>query len=211
MFFLSLKYIGLAEATALADISPVLITLGAGLFLGERLGRSRLTGVAMAAVGALIVIRPGLGVFDLAAVLPLLAALSLAASVLITRHVVSREEPWAAMIFPALFGAVVASALLPFDFRPIPPADLAAFAVLGLLGTGAQFLLIRAYAQAEAAALAPFNYLDMVYASFWSITVFDHWPDGPTVFGALVIAMAGLYVWRAETKPPDTKPPDTET
>ncbi|MDR0809877.1 MAG: DMT family transporter, partial [Gemmobacter sp.] len=66
-FFLSLGYIGLAEATAISDISPVLITLGAGLFLGERLGPRRLFGVAAALLGALIIIRPGAGVFQPAA------------------------------------------------------------------------------------------------------------------------------------------------
>jgi drug/metabolite transporter (DMT)-like permease len=60
-FFLSLPHIGLAEATAIADLNPVLITLGAALFLGERLGPRRVAGVVVALAGALIVIRPGPG------------------------------------------------------------------------------------------------------------------------------------------------------
>ncbi len=198
-FFISLKYVGLAEATALADINPLLITLGAGLFLGERLGRARLFGVALAAVGALVVLRPGMGVFDLTALLPLVAAFLLAISALITRRIAPHEPPWAAMFYAAAFGALATSAVLPLDFKPIATVDLASFAVLALLGTVAQFLLIRAYSQAEAAALAPFSYLDMVYASFWSIVVYADWPDAATLVGALVIALAGIYVWRAET------------
>lgn len=200
LFFVSLNYMGLAEATALADINPVLITLGAALFLGERLGRTRIIGVALAALGALIVIRPGLGVFTLAAILPLLCAVSYAANMLLTRHVGQRESPWAAMFYAALFGAIVTSALLPFNFRPIPLGDLGLFALLALLGSIAQLLTIRAYSLTEAAALAPFGYLDMVFATLWSITVFGAWPDSPTLIGALVIALAGLYVWRSETR-----------
>ena len=200
LFFVSLNYMGLAEATALADINPVLITLGAALFLGERLGRTRIIGVALAALGALIVIRPGLGVFTLAAILPLLCAVSYAANMLLTRHVGQRESPWAAMFYAALFGAIVTSALLPFNFRPIPLGDLGLFALLALLGSIAQLSTIRAYSLTEAAALAPFGYLDMVFATLWSITVFGAWPDSPTLIGALVIALAGLYVWRSETR-----------
>ena len=58
-FFLSLTYIGLTEATAIADISPMLITLGAALFLGERLTAARIIGVVVSGIGAIIVIRPG--------------------------------------------------------------------------------------------------------------------------------------------------------
>jgi drug/metabolite transporter (DMT)-like permease len=200
LFFLSLTHMGLAEATALADINPVLITLGAALFLGERLGRARIIGVALAALGALIVIRPGMGVFTAAAILPLLCAVSYAANMLLTRHVGQRESPWAAMFYAALFGAIATSVLLPFTFRPIATGDLGLFALLALLGSVAQLLTIRAYSLTEAAALAPFGYLDMVFATIWSITVFSAWPDGPTLIGALVIALAGLYVWRSETR-----------
>jgi drug/metabolite transporter (DMT)-like permease len=199
-FFLSLTHMGLAEATALADINPVLITLGAALFLGESLGRARIIGVVLAGLGALIVIRPGMGVFSLAAVLPLLCAVSYAANMLLTRHVGRRESPWAAMFYAALFGALVTSAILPFDFQPIAAGDIVWFVILGLLGSVAQLLTIRAFSLTEAAALAPFGYLDMVFATLWSITLFGAWPDGPTLVGALVIALAGLYVWRSETR-----------
>lgn len=199
-FFLSLNHMGLAEATALADINPVLITLGAAIFLGETLGRARIVGVILAGIGALIIIRPGMGVFSAAAVLPLICAVSYAANMLLTRHVGKRESPWAAMVYAALFGVIVTGAILPFQWQPVSLADLGAFAVLGLLGAIAQLFTIRAYSRAEAASLAPFGYLDMVFATLWSIAAFGMWPDGATLIGALVIALAGLYVWRAETR-----------
>ncbi len=197
-FFLALNYIGLAEATALADINPVLITLGAGLFLGERLGRARVTGVFVALVGALIITRPGMGVFSAAAVLPLLCAFSYAGNMLLTRLVGAQESPWAAMFYAAAFGSVVTSAVLPVYWQPIPLADLPMFALLAALGAIAQLFTIRAYSQAEATALAPFGYLDMIFAIFWSGAVFAAWPDRFTLLGALVIAGAGLYVWAHE-------------
>lgn len=197
-FFVSLNHIGLAEATALADINPVLITLGAGLFLGERLGRARIVGVAVAMIGALIVIRPGMGVFSGAAIFPLACAFAYAGNMLLTRYVGAKESPWAAMFYSALFGTIVTSAILPFSWQNVTLQDFALFALLGGLGAIAQLFTIRAYSQTEAAALAPFGYLDMVFAVFWSITAYGAWPDGFTLIGALVIAVAGLYVWRQE-------------
>ena len=197
-FFVSLNYIGLAEATALADINPVLITLGAALFLGERLGLARVTGVFVALIGALIITRPGLGVFSAAAILPLICAFSYAANMLLTRLVGAQESPWAAMFYAAAFGSIVTSAVLPFFWQAIPLHDLPMFALLGALGAIAQFFTIRAYSMAQATVLAPFGYLDMVFAIFWSGVAFAAWPDRFTLMGALVIAAAGLYVWRQE-------------
>ena len=207
-FFAALNYIGLGEATALADINPILITLGAAVFLGEKLGRARIIGVALAMVGALIVTRPGLGVFSWAAILPLICALSYAGNMLLTRYVGARETPWASMFYAAAFGSIVTSGALPFYWQPIALPDIALFLVLGALGAIAQLLTIRAYSRAEAAALAPFGYLDMVFAIIWSGLAFGAWPDHFTLLGALVIACAGLYVWSQErTAPADRSAP----
>ena len=197
-FFISLNYIGLGEATALADINPVLITLGAALFLGEKLSRARIIGVAMAMIGALIVIRPGLGVFSTAAFLPLICAFCYAGNMLLTRLVGARESPWAAMFYAAAFGSIVTSLILPAYWQPIALAHLPLFILIGALGAIAQLFTIRAYSRTEAGALAPFGYLDMVFAIIWSGLAFAAWPDKFTLFGALVIAVAGLYVWRQE-------------
>lgn len=197
-FFYSLNHIGLAEATALANINPVLITVGAALFLGEKLTRARVTGLVVAMLGALIVLRPGMGVFTAAAVLPIICAFSYAANMLLTRAVGSRESPWAAMFYSALFGTIVTTALLPFGWRAMTLEDVGLFAAVGLLGAAAQLLMIRAYSLTQASVLAPFGYLDMVFAIFWSVTVFGQWPDLFTLGGALVIACAGIYVWRKE-------------
>ncbi|MFM7443592.1 MAG: DMT family transporter [Tabrizicola sp.] len=198
-FFLSLPFIGLAEATAIADINPVLITLGAALFLGERLGPRRIAGVIVALIGALIVIRPGAGVFSWAAVLPLLCALSYATSALLTRKIGAQESVWASMVYAALFGTIVAGAALPFVWQPIASGDLWQFGLIACLGTGAQLCIIRSFSITEASIVAPFAYLGIVFATFWGAVLYDQWPDRWTVVGALVIVAAGLYVWHRET------------
>jgi drug/metabolite transporter (DMT)-like permease len=200
LFFASLAHIGLAEAQALTDLNPVLITLGAALFLGERLTRDRVICVLVAMLGAMIVIRPGAGVFTPAALLPVAAAVTYAASALITRKVGPHESPWTAMIYTAGFGVLASALTLPAAWQPIAAPDLWRFAALGCLGSAAQLCIIRSFSIAEASVVAPFAYLGLVFAVGWGIVLYDDWPDLATVAGALVIVSAGLYVWRRETQ-----------
>ena len=198
-FFLSLGHIGLAEATAITDTNPVLITLGAALFLGEKLGPRRIAGVAAALVGALIIIRPGFGVFQPAALLPLACAICFAGFALTTRFVGTSEPAATSLLYAALFGTLVTSALMLVDFQPIATADLWGFVLIGGLGALGQFFLIRAFTSAEASVIAPFGYTGILFATCWGILFFGEWPDGWTMVGALVIVGAGLYVWHRET------------
>ncbi len=199
-FFLSLAYIGLPEATALADTSPVLITLGAALFLGERLGPRRLFGVIAALVGALIIIRPGAGVFSLAALLPLANAVAYAGNALLTRHIGLKEPFWTSLMYGALFGVIVGGVALPFVWVTPSLPDLGLFFLVGCLGSAAQLCIIRSFSTVEASVVAPFTYLGIVFSTGWSIAFFNDWPDLYTVIGASVIVSAGLYVWHRETQ-----------
>ena len=199
LFFASLAYIGLAEAQALADVSPVLITLGGAIFLGERLGPRRMLGVAAAMIGALVIIRPGLGVFTPAALLPLAAAVTYAANALLTRAVAPRETAWTAMIYASLICSALASIALPFVWVPVAAADMPMIAAIGMLGTCAQLCIIRAFSLTEAGVVAPFTYAGILLATLWGYVFLGDLPDAWTFLGALVIVGAGLYVWHRET------------
>jgi drug/metabolite transporter (DMT)-like permease len=200
LFFAALGRIGLAEATALTDINPVLIALGAAVFLGEKLGPRRIFGVVAAMIGALIVIRPGMGVFTPAALLPLGCAFCYAGYAVATRYVGREESAWTSLFYAALLGTVLTTAALPWVWVPIGGAgDLVLFLAIGCLGGAAQYFLIHAFTSAEASAIAPFGYVGLIFATGWGIVIFDEYPDGWTVVGALVIVAAGLYVWHRET------------
>jgi drug/metabolite transporter (DMT)-like permease len=200
LFFTSLGYIGLAEATALTDLNPVLITLGAAVFLGENLGPRRLIGVAAAMIGAMIVIRPGFGVFTPAALLPIGAAICYTGNALITRFIGPNESAWTSMIFAAAFGTAVLVVVQPFVWVPIAAGDLTLFGLMGALGTGAQLCIIRSFSMSEASVVAPFAYLGIVFAAIWGAVLYAEYPDRWSIVGALVIIAAGLYVWHRETQ-----------
>lgn len=199
LFFTSLQYIGLAEATAIMDLNPVLITLGAALFLGEKIGPRRVAGILAALVGALLIIRPGLGVFQPAALLPLAGAFTYAAGALLTRMVRS-DSVATSVMWSAVVGTVATSLVLPFFWQPIASDDLWVFALLGIFGTASQYLLVRAFSAAEAGALAPFGYTGLIWAGVWGWLFFGNLPDSWTISGATLIVVAGLYVWSREAR-----------
>lgn len=199
MFFFAISRMGLAEATAIMDVNPVLITLGAALFLGERFGPRRALAIGAALVGALIVIRPGSAVFSPAALFPLAAALFYSGFALITRRVGRDESIWTSLFYTALLGAAVLSvAVVPVWVAPTGMA-LALMGLIGAIAAIGQFLMIRAFTLAEASVVAPFSYAGLIFATVWGALFFNTWPDGPTLLGAAIIVMAGLYVWHRET------------
>jgi drug/metabolite transporter (DMT)-like permease len=199
-FFTGLTHIGLAEATALIDINPVLITLGAALFLKEHLGPRRIFGITAALIGALIVLRPGLGVFSPFALFPLVAAVCYSGYSLMTRYVGRSEDPWTSLLYTAVIGGICFTVAVPFFWVPPSPQAIVLMLVLAFFGTLSQLLLIRALTIGEAAMLAPFAYVGLIFAAFWGILVFNEYPDFWTIIGALVITVSGIYVWHRETR-----------
>lgn len=197
-FFTGVSLIPLSDATALMMVNPVLITLGAAVFLGEALGPRRIVGIIVALGGALIVIRPGSDVFSLAALLPLCAAICYSAYILVTRKVGARESVWTSLFYTGLVGTVILSAIVPFFW--VTP-DLTAIGLMVMVvafGTMGQLTLIRAYSIGEASMLAPYSYTGFIFASLWGALFFAEYPDQWSVIGALVIASAGIYVWHRE-------------
>ncbi len=200
LFFTSLNYIGLAETTAIADLNPVLITLGAALFLGEKIGPRRAIGILAAMIGAMIIIRPGSSVFSVAALLPLGCALCFAGYALVTRAVGAAESVWTSLLYTAMFGTLVTTAALPWVWQTPDWPDVPGFIVIGLMGAAGQLCMIRAFTLVEASVVAPFSYAGLIFAMLWGWLFFAELPDGWSMLGALVIVGAGLYVWHRETQ-----------
>ena len=199
-FFTGISLIPLTDAAALRSTNPVLITLGAALFLGERLGVRRIGGIVVAMVGAMIIIRPGSDVFSAAALFPLAAALCDSGYALITRRVGADEDVWTSLFYTGLVGMVLLSIAVPFQWQTPDAAGIGLMVLIALAGTIGQLALIRAFSEGEAAMLAPYSYVGLAFAAFWGLTFFAEVPDLWTVLGSLVIAGAGIYVWYRETQ-----------
>ena len=198
-FFVGIANIGLSEATAIMNVNPVLVTLGAALFLGEPLGIRRVSGIAVAMIGALIVIRPGGNVFTLYAVFPLIGAACYSAYALTTRFVGRDEDVWTSLVYTGLIGTAIMTILVVPAWQTPSITAWGLMTLLAAFGTLGQLCLIRALSQGEAAMLAPFAYCGLVFATIWGLLFFREWPDRWSLLGAGIIAAAGVYVWYRET------------
>ncbi|MEL6208493.1 MAG: DMT family transporter, partial [Pseudomonadota bacterium] len=165
LFFTALQAMALAEAIALVQVAPLMIVALAALSLGEQVGPRRWIAVAIGLMGALLIIRPGLGVFQPAALLALGAALCFASFQVLTRRLSAAEDLWTTMLYTSLVGAALASATLPWTWVTPPATALPAMLAVGVMGLIGHVIFVWAAAQVPASVLAPFNYTSLVWAT----------------------------------------------
>jgi drug/metabolite transporter (DMT)-like permease len=195
LFMTALKYLPLADATALNYSSPVLVIVLAVAFLGERMTRVRVVFVVAGIVGMLLIVRPGTEIFRGASLLALCAAGVYATFQILTR-MVADEDPRVTLFFPSLVCVVIMTPLLPaLDIRTqMPFFHIVLICTGGLLGTLGHFLFILAFQRAPASALTPFTYMQLVWATLIGWAVFAEFPDGFALAGMAVIAGSGLLM-----------------
>lgn len=199
-FFFGIVLIGLAETSAIMNINPMLITIGAYFLLGESFGFRRAFGVVAGLLGALVIIRPGSAVFDPAALLPVGAAIAYAGYALSTRFLGREESVWTSFLYTAAIGTIVASLIVPLYWTTPTLVDLGIMLTLGIIGGAGQLALIKALTLAEAGAIAPFAYIGPILATLWGALFFDEFPDLWVFVGAGLIIGAGLYIWQRERR-----------
>ena len=197
-------------------MSPLLITIFSVLFLKEQVGIHRWGSVFIGLVGVLIILRPGTEAFKLASLLPIAAALGYAALHMLTRHIGKTESAltmsfYIQMTFIficAVFWLVVSDGRFATEESPalnfllrewadLKKEDWSVFALLGASSAFGGFLISQAYRKAEAAFVAPFEYVAMPLSIFWGMLVFKNTPDLQSFFGMAMIIGSGLYIiWR---------------
>ena len=211
-FFTALITMPLAEVVAIFFIAPLLITALSEFLIGEKVGLRSWIAVLVGLLGVMIILRPGFGLFNPASILPLVAALAYALVQIITGKMGEKEKAssmafYIQLIFIAVcsltglyFGdghlADPSQPIINYLFRPwtIPSwVDGMIMIGVGLLsGVGAYFIS-QAYRISKGAVVAPFEYVALPLAIFWSITLFGNWPDMVSWMGIVLIAGAGIF------------------
>jgi drug/metabolite transporter (DMT)-like permease len=194
-FFSALKYLPLAEATAINYGTPILVIILAVAFLGERMTRPRIALVLAGMAGMFLIVRPGSVVFQGAALLALGSAVFYGTFQILTR-MLAGEDSRVLLFYPAILGTLMMTALLPWlgiDFS-MPWRDAALIGVAGVLGTLGHFLFILAFQRAPASALTPFTYMQLVWATLIGWFAFGNFPDAWTLAGMAVIGGSGLLI-----------------
>ncbi|TRW96943.1 DMT family transporter [Paracoccus sp. M683] len=193
--------LGLVETHAIFTASPLLVAALSGPILGEKVGWRRWTAILIGLCGILIVLKPGQAVFQPAAILPLIAALMFAIYGLATRYV-SRDDPSMVSFFwTGISGAVAITVVGIWQWEWLAPVDWVWMLALCLTAVAGHYLLIRAYELAEASALQPFAYTQLVWASVIGVIFFGDVVKPNVVVGAAVVVAAGLFtLWRERQK-----------
>jgi drug/metabolite transporter (DMT)-like permease len=190
--------LGLVQSHAIFAAYPLLVAALSGPVLGERVGWRRWAAIAIGFCGVLVILRPGYAAFEPALLVPVAAALMFALYSLLTR-LVSRDDAASVSFFwTGTAGAVAMTAVGIWFWEPMAPGDWAWMAVLCVTGALGHYLLIRAYEVAEASAVQPFAFLQLVFASAIGISVFGDVLTWNIALGAAIVVGAGLFtLWRA--------------
>ena len=189
--------LGLIQTHAVFAVYPMLVAALSGPLLGEHVGWRRWTAIGIGFVGVLVILQPGVGVLDPAAVIPFVAALMFAVYGLLTRKVGQYDDAAVSLFWTGTVGAALATVAGIWFWEPIAPRD---WPWLGLLCASAilsHWMLIRAYEVAEASAVQPFAYLQLVFIGVIGVIVFDEDLRTNVVIGAGIVVAAGLFtLWR---------------
>lgn len=196
-YFAGVQFLPLTEANAINFLTPVLVVILAQPILGERVGLQRWIGVAIGFVGAMIIIRPGSGLMDFAALILMLSALCNACYQLSTRRLGLIDDPLTTLLYTALVGSVAASLAVPFTFEPMDGEGWFLMALIGAFALVGHFALIKAYRLAPAPSIAPFGYSILLWSVVFGYLIFDQLPDLWAVLGACIIVIGGIVILRA--------------
>jgi drug/metabolite transporter (DMT)-like permease len=193
--------LGLVESHAVFACYPLLVAALSGPVLGESVGWRRWTAIGIGFLGVLIILRPGFGVFSPYALIPFASAAMFALYGLLTRFVARRDSAATSFFWTGVTGAVAMTPIGLYAWEPMTGPDWAWMATLCVTGAFGHFLLIRAYEVAEASAIQPFAYLQLVFASAVGVAVFGEVIEWPVALGAAVVVSAGLFtLWRERQK-----------
>lgn len=197
LFILGLGYLQVAEATAINFISPIFITALSIPLLGEKVGIRRWAAAAVGFLGVMLVVQPGSSAFQAAALLPIGAALSWAVAAIATRRM-SSERPETTLAWSAVIGLIALTAFVPFHWRTPNIGEIGLAILMGAFSTTGHWLIILAYRKAAASTIAPFSYVQLLFAGLLGFAVFGTVPGTMTLAGGLVIAASGLYTAHRE-------------
>ena len=200
LFILGIRDVGLAEATTIGFIGPIMVTCLSIPLLGEKVDTRRWIALAAGMLGVLVVLRPGTGTFHPEALYRVGSALFWSVGVILTRRMVATERAETTMFWSAVSGLVVLSAIIPFHFVRPTATQLALSVGQGVLSSAGQWLVILSLRFTPVSTLAPYSYTQLLWMTIAGFLAFGVLPDGWTLAGAAIIVVSGLYTAQRERR-----------
>lgn len=204
--FYAFSTLPLAQVYPLLFAMPLLVTVFSIPLLGEKVGIHRWAAVILGLIGVVIVVRPGQSDLTLGHIAAMTAAVTGALASVIVRRIGSEERSVVLLLSPLLGNVIVMAILMPFVWKPLQITDLGLMAVIAIFGLTASFLQILAYRAGEAAIVAPMQYSQILWAVFYGWIFFHERVDMPTLLGAGVVIVSGIYIVFRETRVSKNQP-----
>ncbi len=194
MFFTALGITPLAKVSAMSFTAPLFATLGAVLFLGERIRGRRITALVAGFVGAMIILRPGVEALDLGAILVLVSSGSWAVALLIIKHLSKTESSLTLTAYMGLFLTPISLLAAVFYWEWPQPVDYLWFALMGICGTLGHLGMAQAFHEADASAVLPLDFTRLLWASLLGYFIFAEIPSLWTWVGGAMIFGSATYI-----------------
>ena len=196
-FVLAFRYLSLADVHSVGSLTPVIIVALSALILKENVSPKTWIAIFVGFLGVLIILRPGLSIFDIKSLLPLMAALFLGLYQVVTRKVSENDSTETSLFYTSLIGFIVMSILAFVYWQPLTLNSYFLFTGIGIFFSMGIYFQIIALSKARASIIQPFHYTLIFWAIILGYLVYDDLPDMPTIVGAIIIAASGIYVLRA--------------
>lgn len=193
--------IGLIQTASIFAVGPLIVTALSVFILKEVVGWRRWTAITVGFIGILIILRPGINVFDPFSFIALGCAFLYAVYQVLTRLVSRYDNNDTTLFYTGIVGVIILSSIGPFFYKEVQAIDWLWIFIISILGLSAHFCIIKSLQLAEASMLQPFSYLHLVFVSIIGILVFNEILETPVLVGSIIVVSAGLYTfWRENLK-----------
>ena len=194
LFFFGIKFLLLSENQAIFHSAPLIATLLAVPVLGEKIGWNRISAVLVGFFGVLIILKPGLGVFNYYSLIPLLSAFFMAISYLATRYLMTTESSVSIVFYYSLALLFTSILFFPSDFIIPNFFETMHLLSLGIMGSLGHYFLSQAARHAEVMVIAPFEYASLIFVAFLGYIFYKEIPTANIYAGAFFIVISGIYI-----------------
>ena len=192
--FAAVSQMPLGEATAISFLSPIATMILAIPLLGEKVGPVRWSAAGISCVGALILIRPGMEAFQIAAVIALAGALFMGFEIIFIKRLSGREPAIRILFINNLIGMILAATAASFFWRSPTAEQWTLLILIGCVMVCAQSFFIQAMKHSDASFVIPFSYATLVFAALYDFAAFDVVPDSISAVGVATIIFGALFL-----------------
>ena len=192
-FVLSFRYLSLADAHSIASLTPVLVVALSAIILREHVSLKTWIAIFVGFIGVVIIMRPGLSIFDPKSLIPLAGAFFLSIYQIVTRKASEKDPNETSLFYTSIVGIIFMGIIGYFFWQPLIENSLIYFIAIGFFFSLGLYFQIIALSSARAGIIQPFHYTLIFWAIILGYVFYDDFPDIPTLIGGLVITISGIY------------------